>query len=283
MAVEIHDGFFELMAIAFGCLAEAGRGRYADAIALIDDGLVKARERNNLFFHGRLGNSLGWIHEELGDFRRAFEHNRESAELGQRIKNSNVEVSATINLGLDYLHLGQPARALELLGETQTRVDKLAFGAHRWRWSIHTAVYLAEALRARGEHDRALVQIEPALLQAERTGSLKYVGLCHLVRGELALQAGQWGEAERDLREALAVGRRIGYPKLTWQAADALARALDGGGRGQEAVEPARLAIATIEATAAGAPDASLRASFLNWARVQAALESADRLARGRG
>jgi tetratricopeptide (TPR) repeat protein len=279
-AAEIHDGFFELMAIAFGCLAEGGAGHYAEALELINDGLTKARDRNAAFFQGRLGNSLGWVYQELGDFRRAHEHDRESADLGQRIKNANVEVSATINLGLDYLNLGEPRKALALLEATQTRVDKLAFGAHRWRWSIHTAVYLAEVLRALDEPERALVQVEPALLEARRTGSMKYVGMCHALRGELQMTGRQWSDAEGGLREALEIAQRIGYPKLLWQAADGLARALAAQGRMQDAFEASRVAVSAIEATAARAPEPALRDSFMNWPRVQAALETAERLRR---
>ena len=86
---------------------------------------------------GRLTNTLGWLYQELGDFRRATEYNREAAEIGRQAKNANVEVSSLINLSLDELNLGDPRKALALMEETQERVEKFAFGAHRWRWSNH--------------------------------------------------------------------------------------------------------------------------------------------------
>ena len=64
-----------------------------------------------MFILGRLTNTLGWLHQELGDFQRAVAYDRDSADLGQRIGNSNVEISALINLGFDYLHLGEPEKA----------------------------------------------------------------------------------------------------------------------------------------------------------------------------
>ena len=77
VSAEIHDGFQELFAIAFGCLAHIGLGEYREALAVINDGLAKARDRNNLYMVARLSNTLGWLHQELGDFKRSVEFDRE--------------------------------------------------------------------------------------------------------------------------------------------------------------------------------------------------------------
>ena len=160
-------------------------------------------------------------------------------------------------------------------------MEKFAFGAHRWRWSIHLAVYLAEALRATGEADRALLEADRALVQARATGSTKYVARCHALRGEIALGARQWPQAEAELREALRIGQSIGYPTITWQAAHLLARARAGGASIDAAVAAARLAKETIDAVAARAPDAALRRTFLAWPRVERALDDLSSLERG--
>ena len=48
----------------------------------------------------------------------------------------------------------------------------------------------------------------------------------------------------------------------------------------EEALTAARLAVETIDATAARAPDAVLRQTFLAWPRVQAAQEDHERFRR---
>src|SRR5712691_1280487 len=280
VAAELHDGFSELVAIAFGVLPHIGLGRYAEALAMIREGLGKARDRKNAFIEGRLTNTLGWLHQELGDFRQALELDQESADLGRRMQNSNVEISALINLGLDSLSLGDPRRALALLEETQARMEKFAFGAHRWRWATHLSTYLAEALLTIDRPEQALGQVENALVQALPTGSTKYVAKCHALRGQIALQARQWSQAEADLAEALRIARRIQYPTLTWQAAHMLARALAEQKKVEEAVATARLAADTIAAVAARAPDAAVKSTFLAWPRVQAAMEDLERIQR---
>ena len=137
---------------------------------MINEGLAKARDRETVWVVGRLTNSLGWLYQELGDFRRATELNRESQELGHRIKNQNVEVSAVINVAYDHFHLGETDKALAVLEDSLVRVEKSAFGAHRWRWAMHLATYLAEALLALGRPEQALVQADKALARRTRDG-----------------------------------------------------------------------------------------------------------------
>jgi class 3 adenylate cyclase/tetratricopeptide (TPR) repeat protein len=52
VAYEIYDGFAELIALAFQCLPHIGLGEYTEALAVIDEGLRKARDRNNTFHPG---------------------------------------------------------------------------------------------------------------------------------------------------------------------------------------------------------------------------------------
>jgi tetratricopeptide (TPR) repeat protein len=279
-AIEIHDGFQELLALAFRCLALVGMGDYSAGLEAIRDGLGKAHERNNGFISGRLTNSLGWLYQELGDFERALDCDREAVEIGQRVQNSNVEVSSLINLAYDQLHLGQPGRALPLLQDTAARVEKYGFGAHRWRWATHLTVYLAETFLALGDSERACAQADVALEQARQKGLMKYVSKAHALRGEAALRAGQPAQAENDLRQALNVARQIGYPTLTWQSADLMAQALREQRRMAEAHEAARTAIETIDWIAARVPEDRLRQCFLGWQRVQVARETLHGLER---
>jgi len=287
-ARENHDGLSELLGLAFRCLSLIGLGEYERGLATINEGLTKARDRESAWVVGRLTNSLGWLYQELGDFRRATEVNRESQEMAQRIKNQNVEVSALINIGYDHFHLGQIDKALALFGDTLVRVEQSAFGAHRWRWAMHLATYLAEALLTQGRPEQALLQADKALHGARTTGSLKYVGKAHLLRGRIALTGEDWTGGEAELREALDVARRIEYPNLVWPAAGGLAAALASRAereraarsKGDEVHALAALAADTIRSIADRAPEAALRESFLAWTPVQEAIEDLDRLRR---
>jgi tetratricopeptide (TPR) repeat protein len=276
LAVELHDDFNESMTLAFRGLAHTALGEHAEALSVIQGGLQKARERNNLSNIGRLTNILGWLHQELGDFERALELDTEAVDLGKRT-NPNVEISSLINLCYDHLNLGEARRALLLLEDTLGRAEK-GFGPHRWRWTMHCHVYLAEALLADGQGEQALGHVGQAAALARQTGSLKYLARAHALGGDAALRASQWRQAEAELAEALRVAREIGYATGIWQAAHALSRAQARQEKVEAAVASARLAVETIDAVAARVPDPALRQTFLGWSRVQAVREDVERL-----
>jgi tetratricopeptide (TPR) repeat protein len=278
-AQDIHDEFNEGIALWSLGLAHIGCGLYADARAVLDDGLVKARERKSHFNIGRITNSLGWLHQELGAFARALELDREAAELGRQHRIGNIEVSAQINAGGDLVRLGEPRQALDLLEGMIERVEN-GMGSHRWRWGIRIAVGIAEALVALGRSDEAITWIERGATVARSTGSAKYLGRCHALRGEIAALGRRWGDAIAELDQALAIGRRIEYPTLTWQAAHLLARAQAAAGKVNEAAVTARIGVEAIDLIAARAPEPALRRTFTEWARVQSALEDLTRLSR---
>ena len=275
----IRDGFNEVFLMSNRVFAHIGRGEYREAYELAGAARDLARERDNHFIVGRVTNTLGFIHQEFGDFARARELDRESASLGRYIKNGNVEISALINLGFDDLHTGAPLRALSHFEETLGRAEK-AFGAHRWRWGIHLRFGLASALLALDRDSEALAQAEQGLAQAEATGSRKYVGWFHLIRGEIALRAGQTAPAAASLQQALDIARAVGYPTLTWEAAHRLAQAQAASHNTAAAVASATLARETIEGTAAGAPEPELGASFAAWPRVVEVYETLEGLRR---
>ena len=274
-----HDGFNEVLAMSNRAFSHVAHGDYREAFEVLRTGRELCRERDNHFILGRMTNTLGWLYQEFGDFTRAREFDRESAEIGHRIKNGNVEISALINIGFDTLHQGDPTRALGQFEETLTRAEK-AFGAHRWRWSMHLRFGLALALQALGRDGEAAAQADRGLRQAEETTSAKYVGWFHHVRGDLALRAGQPGRAVDDLRRALDIARRIGFPTLTWQSSHRLAEAQAAAGRTADAVSAAALAAETLERMSAGAPDAGCRESLLAWPRAQEVYETLERVRR---
>ncbi len=278
-ARDIHDGFSEVFAMSNLCFALIGRGDYREAFETLQRGRVLARERQNHFMFGRMTNTLGWLRQEFGDFAGALELNAESRDIGHRIKNGNVEISALIDIGFNDLALKGPEPAVALFEQTLERARK-AFGAHRWRWSIHLAFGLTTALMAAGRDGDALVQANQGLADAEQTSSLKYVGWFHARRGELTLRAGDAAAAVGSLERAVTIARGIGYPTLTWQAADLLARAHAALGAADKARDAASLAEQTVASIAAAAPEAALAHALWRWPRVQEMQATLERVRR---
>jgi class 3 adenylate cyclase/tetratricopeptide (TPR) repeat protein len=278
-AQTVHDEFNE--GLGLWCLGQAhiGCGLYAEARAVLDDVLVKSRERKSHFHIGRITNSLGWLHQELGDFHSALEFNREAAALAQQHRIGNIEVSAQLDIATSLARRGELEAALSLFEEMVGRVEK-GLGSHRWRWDMRVSLGIAESLLALGRPGDALAWIDRAAATARSTGSAKYLGKCHALRGDLAILGRRWDNAVAELGEALAIGRRIEYPTLTWQTAHLLARAQAAAGRVEEAAGTARVAVETIDLVAARSPEESLRRTFTEWTRVQTAREDLEQILR---
>ena len=152
---ELNDAFTELRALAFLCQSHWGAGEYSQALTLLQTGLRMGRERENTFIIGRLLNTRGWFHREFGDAKGAAEFNQESIELGRAAAISHIEISALVNLGLDYIALEQYEAAHACLQPTLERVQQEGFGAHKWRWTMKLLIGLAEVHYFTGEYEQA--------------------------------------------------------------------------------------------------------------------------------
>jgi tetratricopeptide (TPR) repeat protein len=192
----------ELRTLAFLCQACWSAGHFAQALTMPYEARAKAKERHNTFILGRLTNTLGWFSHEFGAVSRAIELDHESMELGRVSRISNVEISALINLGLDYLALGQYERAVSSLSPTLERVQREAFGVHKWRWQIKLLIGLAEVHYAMGANEHALHAVEEGLKQAQATGSQKYVAKACALRGKILLTLKQREAGGRALQRA---------------------------------------------------------------------------------
>jgi class 3 adenylate cyclase/tetratricopeptide (TPR) repeat protein len=274
----INDGIHELYSLAFLCIAHWSLGHYAQAFTVFHEGMTKATERGNTFMLGRLTNTLGWFHHECSDIARAVEYDQESVELGRTSGVSNVEVSALINLGLDYLALGQYERALSYLAPTLDRVEREAFGAHRWRWKIRLFIGLAELSYTTGDYDQAIRYVEDGLQEAQRTSSQKYIALGWALRGKIVAKLGDADTAGTELQRAFSLAEQLQSPSLIYPIAYDLGQWHESIGKEREAAVLYGKAKATIEQMATAVEDEVLRSTFLQSALVQTINESVVRL-----
>jgi class 3 adenylate cyclase/tetratricopeptide (TPR) repeat protein len=266
---EIYEGFDELLNVALLCLAYQGLGNYPQARNVLQEGLAKAKERENQFIIGRLTNTLGWFHSEFGDLSRAIEYDHESLEMGRTYRVSNVEISALINLGLDHFALGEHEQALSYLEPTLDRVEREAFGAHRWRWKLRLLIGLADLHYATGEYDQALRYVERGLKEAHATSSQKYVAKGWALRGKIVAKLGDMEAAGAEFQRAFMLAEQLRIPALTYPLAYDLAKWYDTTGKEQEAAELYDKAKATIELMETAVEDETLSSVFLQSALVQ--------------
>lgn len=278
IARDIHDGNNELTNCFFLSLACWGTGRYAQALTVVDEGLTKATERQNMLNVMRLTNTLGWFHREFGDISRALEYDHASVDMGRTYRIPDPEISALINLGLDYLALGQHERARSYLESTLQRVENEAFGVHRWRWKIRLFIGLAELWYTTGMYDYALQYVTAGMHEAQATSSRKYMALGRALRGKIVAQLGQEDTAGEDVHQAFALAEQLGSPSLIYPIAYDLGQWYETKGKEREAASSYDCAKTAIEHMVAAVEDDTLRATLLQSALVQDIHEHAARL-----
>jgi tetratricopeptide (TPR) repeat protein len=277
VAREIHDGLSELIDLAFLPLAYWSAGDYAHALSVLREGMTKAKERENRFIVGRLMNTLGWFHSEFGAVSRAIDYDYESMELGRSHAISNVEISALINLGLDHIALGQYERARSYFEPTLDRMQREAFGAHRWRWKVRLLIGLAELFYTTGAYEQALHYVEEGLKEARTTSAQKYVAKGLALRGKILGRLGHGSAAGGELQQAFTLAEQLDNPRLFYPIAYDLGQWYESAGQEQHAAMLYGKAKATIEHMATAVEDQALRSIFLQSAPVQAILERVAR------
>jgi tetratricopeptide (TPR) repeat protein len=274
---EVYDGFSELVNLSFFCLEYGSLGNYAQAFKVLQEGITKAKEWGSIYFLGRLTNSHGWLHSAVGHVSRALQYDHESEEIGRTHGIPNVEISALINLGLDYCALGQHERALSYLKPTLERVEREAFGSHRWRCKIRLLIGLAELFYSTGGYEQALRYVEEGLREVQATSSQKYVAKGWGLRGKILAALGNSEAAGAGLQRALALAEQLHSPALLYPIADDLGQWYEGIGKEWEATALYGKAKAAIEHMAAAVEDQTLRTIFLQSASVQAIHERVAR------
>ena len=271
---ELNDAFTELRALAFLCQSHWGAGEYTQALTLLQTGLRMGRERQNTFIVGRLLNTQGWFHRELGDAKGAAEFNQESIELGRAAAISHIEISALVNLGLDYIALEQYEAALACLRPTLERVQQEGFGAHKWRWTMKLLIGLAEVHYCTGEYEQALNLVDAGIKQARATLSQKYVAQGLALRGKILIACQQVAAGGSDLQAAVALAESLHSPALLYPLAYALGAWCSGVGEEGQAAIYYQKAKAAVDQMTVAVADEALCARLLQSAPVRAIWEA---------
>src|SRR5262249_41512545 len=149
------------------------------------EGMRLAELNGECHFLPRLPNTLGWLHRELHDLETALRLDAESVRRAQEFSNAEAEANAHVNLGHDYLALGEPGRAFEHFQQAKRISDQDVW--FRWRYQLRLQAELASYWIAQGDLKAAAVHTAAALQVAEATLSRKYLAWAHKLLGDIAV------------------------------------------------------------------------------------------------
>jgi class 3 adenylate cyclase/tetratricopeptide (TPR) repeat protein len=251
-------------------LALAGRGEYSHAITVAEQIIARCERAGEQMIYARTLNTLGWICGELGDYGRAVELNRRSAELGRQLPNVEVVSNAVLNLADCLAAQGRLDEAEAHYREIERVVRSPAAQPMEaecwlvWRYAQHLFHSDGELWLARGDAKQALANADECLALAEASVTRKNVVKGRRLRGQALMALGELAAAETDLNAALAMAREVGNPPQLWRTLAALGDLRQARGKPAQARQAYREAIEVVEHVAARLIDGELRQTFLD-------------------
>ena len=201
-------------------MAHGGQGEYTAALAALQEALTLSDRVGDKIFKCRILNTLGWVHGELYNLEAAIRYNQAGAEAAYKVGDPEIIRNAEINLGDDYLLLGELAPAqqcLEKVFHAAQQRGKWGEEWMKWRYFQHLYHSLGELWLTKGDAAQALACAEACLKLAEPTLSRKNLVKGWRLKGQALLAQGQGEEAEKALSRALTIAQEIGNPPQLWK------------------------------------------------------------------
>ena len=169
--------------------------------------------------------------------------------------------NAHVNLGHDYLALGEPERAIENLQQAQQLFNQDVW--FRWRYAIRMQAEMASYWIARGDLKMAAMHAAACLHTAETPCARKYLAWGHKLLGDIAVLEERMEDARLEYQTGLDMLARNPCPMVEWQilkASAGAARRVKSDSTAEELLGRAR---AVIQSLADSIRDDSLRRKFL--------------------
>jgi tetratricopeptide (TPR) repeat protein len=221
----------------------------------------------------------------MNNLETAIRYNREGAEASYEVGDPEIIRNAEINLGDNYLLLGD-------LEQAQRYLEKVYHGAQqrgkwgeewmKWRYAQHLYHSLGELWLTKGDAAQALEFAEECLKLAEPTMSRKNLVKGWRLKGQALLAQGKGEQAEAALARALTIGREIGNPPQLWKTYKALGALYESQADRERAQAAYQNAINVIDGVAEQLQDQELRGTFLTARPVQAIREHLAQAGGGR-
>jgi tetratricopeptide (TPR) repeat protein len=184
-------------------------GRTYDAKNVLEKGLGRLDVGDDRFWRPRFLNTLGWVMAEEGNLNEALRLNELSLEEAEESGDPETIHNAAINVGENYLRLGDLEDSRRILGTTWEEVKRPGISYNRWRYKTRLLIALGELYGRLGQKEKGLYFVRKALSIADRTGAKKHQARALLVKGRL-MARNRPGIARRHLQSALALAREIG-------------------------------------------------------------------------
>ena len=204
-------------------MALGNQGRLSEALRALEEARRLAELNGERYWLPRLPNTLGWIHREMQDLETALRLDTENVLLATEMGVIEGRANAHVNLGHDYLALGEPARAIEHLQQAEQLFNQDVW--FRWRYAMRLQAEMTSYWIVRGDLKMAAMHAAAALQAAGMPRARKYLAWGHKLLGDIAVLEERMEDARREYQVALEVLADHPCPMIEWQILKAAAAA----------------------------------------------------------
>lgn len=247
-------------------IAYGGKGEYEQAIVSFQEALGKSERLGDKYFKCRILNTLGWVYGELYNLELAIHYNREGAEASYTIGDLEIIRNAEVNLGDDYLLLGdidQAQQYLEKVYRDSQQRGKWGEKSMKWRYLQHCCHSLGELWLTKGDAEKALQFADECLQLAMPTESRKNIVKGWRLQGQAYCLQGKLEEAEAVLQKAFTLAKEVGNPPQLWKIDQALGELYEKRESKDQARSAYASALEVIEEVASRLQDQEIKQTFL--------------------
>jgi tetratricopeptide (TPR) repeat protein len=260
-AREAGSGFAIIGAHFFHGLVLGNQGQLGEAVETLTEGRRLAELNQDKYWLPRLPNTVAWLHRELGDPERSHLLNLENVELAREYEMPEGKANAHVNLAIDYMDLGEPARAHENLLKAESIFDEDIW--YRWRYNIRLKAAFARYWILKGDLVAARGYAEASKEAARAHGDRKYRAWAQKTLGEIALMLDDVDTAGTCLDNAIGILANNPCPTIEWRILTSRAELAAQLGDAATADEFRGRARATIQSLADSVTDDALKTRFL--------------------
>jgi tetratricopeptide (TPR) repeat protein len=204
---------------------------------------------------------VAWLHRELGDPENSHLLNLESVQLAREFGMPEGGANAHVNLAIDYMDLGELARAHENLQKAESIFDEDIW--FRWRYDIRLKAAFARYWILQGDLDAARGYAEASEAAARAHGDRKYRAWAQKTLGEIALLLDDVDTSRTCLDEAIGILTAHPCPTIGWKILSSRAELAAQLGDAKAADEFRGRARTTIRSLADSVRDDALKTRFL--------------------
>jgi tetratricopeptide (TPR) repeat protein len=159
----------------------------------------------------------------MQDLETALQLDTENVRLAEEMGMVEGRANAHVNLGHDYLALGEPGRAIEHLQQAEQLFQQDVW--FRWRHAIRMQVEMTNYWIHQGDLKMATMHAAACLQAAETPRARKYLAWGHKLLGDIAVLEERMDESRREYQAALDMLARNPCPMIEWQILKASAKA----------------------------------------------------------